>query len=63
MLMENLSAGEQVAAAEEGGQGFVRGLIQHWSYLAERALTDVYQIPDKVCGLHHRYNGSHEVRQ
>ena len=36
----------------------MRGLIQHWSVLAERALTDVYQIPDTVSGLHHRYDGS-----
>ena len=61
VLLEDttLSQATQVIdAAGDGGKDFVRGIIQHWSYMAERHLTDVYQIPGTVSPLHRRYEGS-----
>ena len=48
-LLDGLPQAEQVIESDvHGGTEFVRGLIQRWSFLTERCLTEVRQIPEKV---------------
>ena len=47
-----------VQTASDRGMHFVLSLIQHWSVIAERQLTDVYQIPDERNQEYLRYQVS-----